>query len=73
MGSSPDRVNSDTIKFIFVASLRRKRNTRGSGLCVRVWEHVYLPTDDSVRKDYKNPNKRVGLVQSESDHHLIEN
>ena len=39
---------------------------------VRVWGHVYPPTVVSVSKDYTNLNKRVGLVQSESYHHLIE-
>jgi hypothetical protein len=35
--------------------------------------HVYPRTVVSVNQHCKNPTKRVGLVQSEPPHHLIEN
>jgi len=39
-----------------------------------VGRHVYLQTVVSVSLHYKNPTKRVGLVQSGSHHHhLVEN
>jgi len=60
MGTSPDRVKPKTIKM-------------ESGQYVRVGQHVYTWTVVSVTKHCKNPTKRVGLVQSGPDHHLIEN
>jgi hypothetical protein len=42
--------------------------------CVLVERHVYPRTVVSVSEQvYTNPTQRVGLVQSGSRHHLIEN
>jgi hypothetical protein len=43
-----------------------------SGKYVRVGRHVYPQTGVSVSLQYKNPTKRVDLVQSGLHHHLIE-
>ena len=43
-----------------------------SGSCVRVGKHVYPRSVVSVSLEYKQPTKRVGLVQSGPHHHLIE-
>jgi len=40
---------------------------------VRVGRHVYPRTVVSMSLHYKNPTKRVGLLQSGPHHHLIEN
>ena len=55
-------------------ALRRKSKDWLSGNQINVSElerHVYLRTVASV--NYKNPTQRVGLVQTEPHHHLIEN
>jgi hypothetical protein len=38
-----------------------------------LWRHVYLQTVVPVNWHYNNPTQRVGLEQSGSHHHLIEN
>ena len=43
-----------------------------SGYCVRVGQHVNLRNIVSVSSHYKNPAKRVDLVQSGPLHHIIE-
>ena len=39
----------------------------------RVGRDVYPRTVVSVNRHYKNPTKRVGLVQNRSHHHFTEN
>ena len=81
MGSSPDWVKPDYKIGICCfstkhAALRRKSKDWLARNQVNVSEwgkHVYPGTVVSVRKHYKNPSKRVGLVQSRSHYHLIEN
>ena len=57
-------------------ALRRKSKdwfTRNQDNVSRVGRHAYPRTVVSVSYHYKNPTKRVGLVQSGPRHHLIEN
>ena len=56
------------------AVLRRKRKdwlTRNQDYVSEWGQHVYPRTVVSVSQHYKNPTKRVGLVQSGHHHHLI--
>jgi hypothetical protein len=52
------------------ATLKSRLVVSESGFCVRMEQHVYPRTVASVSYHYKNPAKRVGLVQG--GHHLIE-
>jgi hypothetical protein len=55
------------------AALRRKSKRVGIRIMHPVGQHVYLRTVVSVSEQYKNPTKRMRLVQSEPYQHLIEN
>ena len=52
------------------AALRRKIKDQNQD---NVGRHFYLQTVVSVSLHYNNPTKSVGLVQSGSHHHLVEN
>ena len=82
VSSSSDRVKPKTIKFLFVAYLLStqhwgERATTGwLGIRIMCLSRVTCMSADCCFGElalYENPTKRVGLVQSGPQHHLIEN
>ena len=78
-GFEPQSGQTKTKKLVFVYSPQSMQHKgerlvdSESGYCVRVGRCVYPRTVVSVSSHYKNPTKRIYLVQSGSHYHLIEN
>ena len=76
MGLSPDRVKPKTIKLVFVASplstQHEGERAKTDWLGIGIMCPIEVQTVVSVSYHYKNPTKRVDLVQSRLHHHLIE-